>query len=174
MKIGLTHNHNFALKILHSMTPQVNKPYDGFDYNSEVVIKQKDFIAIFRNDKISDEVIEKISEFVVSRRSMMREMERVMQVGIRNKLRQSTSRRSLMLVEDSVDTAVTEGDSKRGHPTIASMSHVDPHHVHNRASRHPPIRTDSLVSDPELAPLQTGHQTYGKSTDHSLSINQII
>ena len=57
VRIGLSHDHMFAKKILNSITPQVK---DGGD--DEVDIRIRDFISIFRSDEISDRVIKYINE----------------------------------------------------------------------------------------------------------------
>ena len=57
VRIGLSHDHTFAKKILNSISPHVNISKNDDD----IEIRLKDFISIFRSDEISDRVIKKIN-----------------------------------------------------------------------------------------------------------------
>lgn len=60
VRIGLSHDHQFAQKILNSISPHVN-----FSNNDDDIdIRLGDFISIFRSDEISDNVIKKINDEV--------------------------------------------------------------------------------------------------------------
>lgn len=58
VRIGLSQDHHFAKKILHSIRPQTK----SYVAEEDLEIRLKDFISIFRNDEVSDNVIKKINE----------------------------------------------------------------------------------------------------------------
>ena len=64
VQIGLSQDHHFAKKIMYSIKPPPSKGGEG----SEFEIKMRDFITIFRNDEVSDSVINMINQEVNSRK----------------------------------------------------------------------------------------------------------
>ena len=73
MRIGLSQDHHFAKNIMHSIRPQ-RKPKEGPDDESsqeeDEDIYLKDFIKIFRNDEVSDNLIKVINEEVNFRKAV--------------------------------------------------------------------------------------------------------
>jgi Ca2+-binding EF-hand superfamily protein len=57
VSIGLSQDHHFARKIMHSI-----RPHKENDENMDICLK--DFIKIFKNDEVSDNVIKMINEEV--------------------------------------------------------------------------------------------------------------
>jgi hypothetical protein len=59
VRIGLSQDHHFASKILRSITASAGEVSDA-----DIEVKLRDFITIFKNDEVSDNVIKKINEEV--------------------------------------------------------------------------------------------------------------
>lgn len=67
VSIGLSQDHHFARKIMHSIRPH---KADHEDNEEDADIELKDFITIFRNDEVSDNVIKMINEEVNYRKKV--------------------------------------------------------------------------------------------------------
>ena len=66
VQIGLSQDHHFAKKIMYSIKPAPQKGNESDEFE----IKMRDFITIFRNDEVSDNVIKMINQEVTFRKKM--------------------------------------------------------------------------------------------------------
>ena len=67
VQIGLSQDHHFAKKIMYSIKPA---PAKGQNESADFEIKMRDFITIFRNDEVSENVIKMINNEVNFRKKM--------------------------------------------------------------------------------------------------------
>ena len=79
VRIGLSQDHNFAKKIMYSIKkigPQLKEAQD----EEEFEIKLKEFLTIFKNDEISDRVINMINQEVNNRKKVLEQKKRRVKV----------------------------------------------------------------------------------------------
>ena len=79
IQIGLSQDHLFAQKIMQNIKPKQVKKESLDEEEESEDIKLKDFIKIFRNDEISDNLTKRINEEIVLNRKIkkMKEEEKV-------------------------------------------------------------------------------------------------